>query len=100
MPLLGIPQPCHGPLDSMIFFRPPFISLLPWDFPGKSTGVGCHCLLQFISLFQGPGLRQQLWFVLYFGDWLMALWSSLLPFIEKETEVQTNFPKVRQSRWE
>ena len=22
--------------------------LLPWDFPGKSTGVGCHCLLQSI----------------------------------------------------
>ena len=21
--------------------------LRPWDFPGKSTGVGCHCLLQF-----------------------------------------------------
>ena len=20
--------------------------LYPWDFPGKSTGVGCHCLLQ------------------------------------------------------
>ena len=20
--------------------------LQPWDFPGKSTGVGCHCLLQ------------------------------------------------------
>ena len=20
--------------------------LHPWDFPGKSTGVGCHCLLQ------------------------------------------------------
>ena len=20
--------------------------LRPWDFPGKSTGVGCHCLLQ------------------------------------------------------
>ena len=19
----------------------------PWDFPGKSTGVGCHCLLRF-----------------------------------------------------
>ena len=19
----------------------------PWDFPGKSTGVGCHCLLQY-----------------------------------------------------
>ena len=22
-------------------------SLCPWDFPGKSTGVGCHCLLQY-----------------------------------------------------
>ena len=22
----------------------------PWDFPGKSTGVGCHCLLQEIYL--------------------------------------------------
>ena len=21
-------------------------ALHPWDFPGKSTGVGCHCLLQ------------------------------------------------------
>ena len=32
--------------------------LHPWDFPGKSTGVGCHCLLQGIFLIQGlnPGL--------------------------------------------
>ena len=22
----------------------------PWDFPGKSTGVGCHCLLHFLTL--------------------------------------------------
>ena len=22
--------------------------LHPWDFPGKSTGVGCRCLLQYI----------------------------------------------------
>ena len=22
--------------------------LRPWDFPGKSTGVGCHCLLRYI----------------------------------------------------
>ena len=27
----------HG-LQPIRFFR-------PWDFPGKSTGVGCHCLL-------------------------------------------------------
>ena len=25
---------------------PPTRFLHPWDFPGKSTGVGCHCLLQ------------------------------------------------------
>ena len=32
--------------------------LWPWDFPGKSTGVGCHFLLQGIFLTQGsnPGL--------------------------------------------
>ena len=24
----------------------PTTLLRPWDFPGKSTGVGCHCLLQ------------------------------------------------------
>ena len=23
--------------------------LHPWDFPGKSTGVGCHCLLRLLS---------------------------------------------------
>ena len=23
--------------------------LHPWDFPGKSTGVGCHCLLELNS---------------------------------------------------
>ena len=25
--------------------------LSPWDFPGKSTGVGCHCLLFTLSQF-------------------------------------------------
>ena len=33
-------------------------ALCPWDFPGKSTGVGCHFRLQGIFLTQGlnPGL--------------------------------------------
>ena len=26
--------------------------LHPWDFPGKSTGVGCHCLLHTLGSFQ------------------------------------------------
>ena len=29
--------------------------LHPWDFPGKSTGVGCHCLLQ--ESFPDPGIE-------------------------------------------
>ena len=24
--------------------------LRPWDFPGKSAGVGCHCLLQLLRI--------------------------------------------------
>ena len=40
--------------------------LCPWDFPGKSTGVGCHFLLQGVFPTQGsdPGLphcRQMLY---------------------------------------
>ena len=27
--------------------------LCPWDFPGKSTGVGCHCLLCYLSYLLG-----------------------------------------------
>ena len=30
--------------------------LCPWDFPGKSTGMGCYALLQGIFLTQGPNL--------------------------------------------
>ena len=30
--------------------RQPTRLLHPWDFPGKSTGVGCHCLLHPSSL--------------------------------------------------
>ena len=32
-------------------------ALLPWDFPGKNTGVGLHFLLQGIFLTQGSNLH-------------------------------------------
>ena len=32
------PQRPHGLQPTML--------LRPWGFPGKSTGVGCHCLLR------------------------------------------------------
>ena len=36
--------------------RQPTRLLHPWDFPGKSTGVGCHCLLRNagLSMFRCP----------------------------------------------
>ena len=38
--------------------------LCPWDFPGKTTGVGCHFLLQGIFLNQGSNTYLFLWKVL------------------------------------
>ena len=35
--------------------------LCPWDFLGKSTGVGCHSLLQGIFLPQGSNLNLLHW---------------------------------------
>ena len=34
--VMSNPQRPHGPQPTRL--------LRPWDFPGKSTGVGCHCL--------------------------------------------------------
>ena len=33
----------------------PMDSSLPWDFPGKNTGVGCHFLLQGSN----PGIKPE-----------------------------------------
>ena len=41
--VMSDPQRPHG--------RKPSRLLHPWDFPGKSTGVGCHCLLRYDSQF-------------------------------------------------
>ena len=32
--------------------------LRPWDFPGKSTGVGCHCLLQLMYISEEMNLKK------------------------------------------
>ena len=51
--------------------------LRPWDFPGKSTGVGCHFLLQEIFLTQGsnpclPHCRQTLYCLNHQGSHMFA----------------------------
>ena len=68
--------------------------LCPWDFLGKSTGVGCHFLLQGIFPTQGsnPGLlhcRQTLYRlshqgIVYLGlslIWIVISWISLLLYL-------------------
>ena len=48
----SIKKACHHQVASVVSdsMRPhglqPTRLLRPWDLPGKSTGVGCHCLLQ------------------------------------------------------
>ena len=51
----------------------PITLLCPWDFPGKSTGVGCHFLLQRIFSTQGlnlglPHYRQTLYCLRHQGN--------------------------------
>ena len=52
--------------------------LCPWNFPGKSTGVGCHFLLQGIFPTQGsnlglPHCRQTLYHLSHKGSPFLAL---------------------------
>ena len=67
--------------------------LCPWDFPGKSTGVGCHFLLQGIFPTQGlnPGLlycRQTLYCLSHQESPLKMLKRTesegILMFLEQE----------------
>ena len=57
--------------------------LRPWDFPGKSTGVGCHCLLHFRSLvsfyFILPTTSRQVFLMLSFYkcNWCTERLSNL-----------------------
>ena len=49
--------------------------LHPWDLPGKSTGVGCHCLLQnitMVSALSGLTIKSLLVFV----TWEVKSWNN------------------------
>ena len=55
--------------------------LCPWNFPGKSTGVGCHFLLQGIFQTQGSNLgllhcRQVLYHLSYQGSQVRTALST------------------------
>jgi len=42
----NLPRPNHGETKSEQINNEPARLLHPWDFPGKTTGVGCHFLVQ------------------------------------------------------
>ena len=45
--------------------------LRPWDFPGKSTGVGRHCLL-WVNMIKGPQIIIFLWWGRYPPDLILT----------------------------
>ena len=45
--------------------------LCPWDFPGKSTGVGCHCLLRQVFIMATNTVHDTSHSCLYFC-WLLS----------------------------
>ena len=73
--------------------------LHPWDFPGKSTGVGCHFVLQGIFSTQGsnPGLlhcRQTLYHLSHQG----SPWACVQNFIFKYCN-ETKITSEMNCRW-
>ena len=57
--------------------------LRPWDFPGKSTGVGCHCLLRIATERQNPTTSSETNFYLshtkevgnIINEWSVIFWN-------------------------
>ena len=54
--------------------------LSPWDFPGKSTGVGCLCFLRLIYYWQSKMLCKWAWTCTCSGKNLIKPWLSLRPY--------------------
>ena len=76
--------------------------LHPWDFPSKSTGVGCHFLLQGIFPTQGsnPGLphcRQTLYRLSHLASLLTLPPTSPIPPLEVITEYRAELAVLYSS---
>ena len=50
--------------------------LHPWDFPGKSTGVGCHCLLRQLRLDVAKSINKTLALPLHYSALAVRPWAS------------------------
>ena len=97
--------------------------LCPWDFPGKSTGVGCHCLLRMTDLdsilkstditlptkvhlvMYFSSIHVWMWELDYKESWVPKNWCFWTVVLEKTLEspldckeIQAVHPKGNQSR--
>ena len=61
--VMSYPQRPHGLQPTRL--------LRPWDFPGKSTGVGCHCLLR-PSCVVGTNYRVLIYCTCHFQRWSLC----------------------------
>ena len=76
---MSYPQRPHGLQPTRL--------LHPWDFPGKSIGVGCHCLLPdkiaetLISISTGAGMELG-------GRCQCMHWGKVTPAIRHEKQIK------------
>ena len=56
--------------------------LCPWDFPGKSSGVGCHCLLQSYSASQFKTINSSVLSLLYSPNSHIHTWLLEKPQLQ------------------
>ena len=58
----------------------------PWDSPGKNTGVGCHCLPQFISYILTNTIQKHTGFTLHAEKNHSTIKVVLVTLLDKEVE--------------
>ena len=91
-----VPQLCLT-LSDPIGLQPTRL-LHPWDFPGKSTGVGCHCLLRSRRLlkilhFRALGLQRYDVLQMYCRRWCTLVKSKII-CLQKVKITSKNFAVV------
>ena len=63
--------------------------LCPWDFPSKSTGVGCHCL----NIDQKQSLVQKKLAEFYFTEWCLS-WVIQYVTVCNQKGTWQSFPQI------
>ena len=76
---------CSVLFDYVTHGRWPIRLLCPWNFPGKSSGVGCHFLLQ--RIFPTQGWKLHLLYLLYWQVDFLSVYHMGSPYIYGHTNL-------------